>query len=1301
MYYNIYIETNVMPFYNTNSPTPTTANNINNVSINIRDFLLNKNISSTYPSLSTAVNGSPRIGQPVLDTESNHLNFYPHQKLEGDTTTLDVLGSVLNGQGVGIGQGGSVVPNFDIRSSLAGRVLGATGLLNDTKIGTIGAQQLALALANNAAFNVQQTLLGSLNVQDNVLSLIKGNPLPGFRPSYQITIPSTTGGRVADFAGKMLGFTIPRSYLSDEGSIFQSENGDAENIDRANEMLKYTGKGQALALIANARANLSVNSTSTPFRSGFAPAFTNNKGDYANNSIGTDAKLYAYDDGQGHFVHLLGSNEGNGLIPNLLINREQKTSDSGFKSPEDLTFVGHRSNQGYNERKISDIGFSWGSTDNTALNVDIDGNYSPVIGDKKSLLVKTQKLFNSVGMRNIVTTKGDMNHSSSQISQANGNGFSKGNAVMSKGMFVNGRYQESKKSADETYCRSWTTLDRYDRINKLVRSGADSRDDSTNENSESNREINGLYKSPKDASSTGVAYRDTKGGSVGSILGPYGNPQITPFSSVQGKDDVVDPKRYMFSIENLAWSDRTADLPSYEVGNGDLITNKKGRIMWFPPYDIAFAESSSVNWESTNFIGRGEPVYTYNNTERSGTLSFKVVVDHPSHINAFRGTNGPDDHYINSFWAGCIPPEFSDKLTVSETSTIEIDSVIVPQKMTITPEVEPKVKLVVYFPNDQATIPPSNYENGLSGASPTDYIDYNVNTQGDGYGIKLYPANYTPGIHQQTGWFDNTNYGLNGYSTYSTPIFFNDNVYFGWRDRAALLNEVNVYLKEKCPNCYVEVKGFASQQGLATSNNKLVDDRADNVIAELKQYLFTDLSESDKNARFRKVRGDIPTNPFCKVGDDAAIDKKPCKEDRRAEITFKFDENLAAKKFPKPDMVQEVGQKKITKRITDRFYNETLYFERLTDADPLVFDSFREKIKYFHPAFHSTTPEGLNSRLNFLLQCTRQGPTFEAQGPNNLAFGRPPVCILRIGDFYNTKIVMDNVSIDYEPLVWDLNPEGIGVQPMIANVSISFKFIGGSSLMGPINKLQNALSFNYFANTQVYDPRADYISKDRPTYKDKDGKDIPVAESESGYYLNNGILSKTNTSEEITTEDLPLNPPEVDQVKTQDSANAGIQVSGLTTASNNQSINDKDVIGRIGIVGVKAYQFDNAYINPVFSFSTNNEIKSFNLDSTLNKTYKGQVYVKNDTNHLMTNLGYVSIRSNGVNNGVVFKSNIGLETELSPNVNGSIQWNIVLGLDDTQNAIVSQIYQLSGSILSIEWETGLKNNAVFGESYTL
>lgn len=1131
-------------FYNTNGPTPTTSNSINNVSIDIRDFLLNQNISSTYPSISTSVNGSPHIGQPVLDTESNHLNFYPHQQLDLNTTGLDILGSVLNGQGVGIGAGGSPVPNFDVRSSLAGRVLGATGLLNDTKIGTIGAQQLALALANNATFNVEQQLLGTLNVQDNVLALIKGAPLPGFRPSYQITVPSSTGGKIADFAGKMLGFTIPRSYLGPEGSIFQSENNDAENIDRANEMLKNTGKGQALALIANASANLEANTSSTPFRSGYAPGFTNNKGDYSNNSIGTNAKIYAYDDGQGHFIHLLGTVDGKGIIPNLNFSREEKTKKSGFLSPEDLNSV-YKSDTNH----INDIGFTWvGSNSSGSVNSsndfmsDINSyNFSSELasGDKKSLLVKTQKLFNSKGMQSIVSVKGDMDKVSTQTQTSNGGGFSKGNAVMKHTSFTSdGYYDFSKKTAEETYCRSWTTFDRYDRVYKLVRSGTDSIEDL-------GEEANGIY------GRKSVPYRDTNGNTHGTVLDKYGFPKITPYTT----DKETDLKQYMFSIENLAWADRTHDLPWYEIGDGDLVNGKKGRIMWFPPYDINFSESNNVSWESTNFIGRGEPVYTYNNTERSGNLSFKMVVDHPSYANSFRGVDGPDDHYINSFWAGCIPPEFKDRLTVSERSWEEQLSHTVPQKITPTKEPAPTLKLNVYFPNDRSDIPPFGYENGLSGDSDTAYIDYYEEAQGYGYGINKFPAQATPGLHLQngSGWIDNTNYGLNGFSVYQPKVVFTENnnkEYEGWKDRATLLTDIDKYLKEKCPHCVVRVKGFASQQGIVKSNSNLVKNRALNVIKELKVWLFTDLSESDKKDRFIYEQGYVPTTAGCRIGIESDIEYLPCKKDRRAEITFEWSEALASKKFKKPDIVVEDGTRKYNQKITDRFYNETLYFDQLTDIDPLVFDSFRKNIQYFHPAFHSTTPEGLNSRLNFLLQCTRQGPTTEAQGPNNLAFGRPPVCILRIGDFYNTKIVMDSVNIDYEPLVWDLNPEGIGVQPMIANVTISFKFLGGSSLMGPINKLQNALSFNYFANTQVYDARADYISKDRVVVEQLESNGVKVGPPTTPtvtYSLNDGVLSSKNEKVgKPTFVDTPFAPPSIDQVATQDNDLIGVEEAPLT-----------------------------------------------------------------------------------------------------------------------------------------------------------
>ena len=148
------------------------------------------------------------------------------------------------------------------------------------------------------------------------------------------------------------------------------------------------------------------------------------------------------------------------------------------------------------------------------------------------------------------------------------------------------------------------------------------------------------------------------------------------------------------------------------------------------------------------------------------------------------------------------------------------------------------------------------------------------------------------------------------------------------------------------------------------------------------------------------------------------------------------------------------------------------------------------RVRHFDPAYHSITPEGFNARLNFLQQCTRQGPTTAVnngqvsidsnlylQYAGNLSFGRAPYCILRIGDFFNTKILIDSISIDYDNgggTQWDLNPEGAGVQPMMANITMNFKFIGGQDLSGPIERLQNAVSSNFYANTSVYDKNADY-----------------------------------------------------------------------------------------------------------------------------------------------------------------------------------------------------------------------------------
>ena len=169
---------------------------------------------------------------------------------------------------------------------------------------------------------------------------------------------------------------------------------------------------------------------------------------------------------------------------------------------------------------------------------------------------------------------------------------------------------------------------------------------------------------------------------------------------------------------------------------------------------------------------------------------------------------------------------------------------------------------------------------------------------------------------------------------------------------------------------------------------------------------------------------------------------------------------------------------------TLRYDQEYHFFKQLEARDPDVFDSLVKKLQYFDPAFHSMTPEGFMGRLNFLHQCTRQGDTISAtdengHSANNLAFGRPPFCILRLGDFYYQKIVIKNISINYDPLVLDLNNEGIGVVPLIANITISFNFIGGGDLSGPVRRLQNAMSMNYYANGRLYDNRADRVEREK------------------------------------------------------------------------------------------------------------------------------------------------------------------------------------------------------------------------------
>ncbi|NBU81299.1 MAG: hypothetical protein EBS55_06595, partial [Flavobacteriaceae bacterium] len=153
-----------------------------------------------------------------------------------------------------------------------------------------------------------------------------------------------------------------------------------------------------------------------------------------------------------------------------------------------------------------------------------------------------------------------------------------------------------------------------------------------------------------------------------SVLDNTFNLNISPTKNPGSTNIIADnangiggyAKKYMFSIENLAWrtSSRQGytydELPVCEKGpNG-------GRVMWFPPYELKFNDTSTASWTPTSFLGRPEPIYTYKDTNRTGTLTWKIIVDHPSIMNLIvdkqlKGVNKERvNSIIDSFFAGCV-----------------------------------------------------------------------------------------------------------------------------------------------------------------------------------------------------------------------------------------------------------------------------------------------------------------------------------------------------------------------------------------------------------------------------------------------------------------------------------------------------------------------------------------------------------------------------------------------------------------------------------------------------------------------
>jgi hypothetical protein len=661
------------------------------------------------------------------------------------------------------------------------------------------------------------------------------------------------------------------------------------------------------------------------------------------------------------------------------------------------------------------------------------------------------------------------------------------------------------------------------------------------------------------------------------------------------KDGTV--KKYMFSIENLAWRTsnrkgyRVEDLPACEKGpNG-------GRIMWFPPYDLTFNDTSTPEFQSNTFLGRPEPIYTYKNTNRIGTISWSMIVDHPSIMNLLLDKelqnvkeNSEITKIVDSFIAGCLKYDIYDLLkkyreftlsdigeVIDSLNTIEQYKEFFKENTNASVDASKSIdksgdlktsssqgsenlqendafkEILLLFdeliPKDSGFSDSATYETyyteytsddnkklylgdpatNLASGAPDKIIKYGSKSSGNN-------NDFTDTLPNDTESFSYSEYVDARVSSVTDVFSFFEDEFTTLKDQ--FLPQILAVLKQgKTVKFKIEGSANSGESGIGTAS---LDERR---VKTVDNYIQNFESGGDKiktyidNGQLKytaKSNGSSATIDELKYKDidcskkfnvDSSYDGKFSVQAmvcRRVKIYgLDVQEGVGGKKKDEvinegtgvdekggeenstttPPSAQIKGQmvvtteikdktnkirEGLTKRLLRRLLTECNYFDMVQEQQPMVYDGIKSKFKNFQPAFHSITPEGLNGRLTFLQQCVRPGDTIPTAVDNgqggyklqyqdafNSAFGSPPVLVLRIGDFFHTKVIPGALSITFDDLKFDLNPEGIGVQPMRATVSLPIKIIGGMGLKEPISKLQNALTFNYYANTEMYDERAD------------------------------------------------------------------------------------------------------------------------------------------------------------------------------------------------------------------------------------
>lgn len=1016
-------------------------------------------------------------------------NLYNSNDSYGENTVT----SRISAMSVSLNSVLQVIPQYQsvsLQNSLLSRAGSALGIGGElTTLEKIGTQMLAKQMFYNSVSHLAQNYLGSIDI----MRALKGGKLYQKPIDYSITKDANAGlldkiTSAAFFKTNITGTGYPFSnatnvtYIENTGKAQLSKFYEAINYNlykplnqknndvNTQKLIEYSGEEFAdvavlsqfnvvsaklennkpffnfddiqqhpyLSIIPTKINEISIFTGNTGMKYSFDNSITDNYApdiQYVNNYFGKSDKTPYRND----ILNYVDNTDRDDIANKLVWGRDgvsENTKNESAKSHGD-----------YDKARIETTDFL-----NSQFNV------------RRGILEYTRNLVNAtsgqfIDLTRKVFTEGD------KVVAFNGSPLWKSN---------NSEYAKYNRTTGMTGIRQHTMIDQYDRYTKAIR-------------------FNG-----------NLVYN----GNPNSVVYQSVIPRIFPTRDDNSNE--INNKNLMFSIENLAVQTIKRDnygviddefgspIPLSEVGPF------MGRIMWFPPYDLQLNETATAKYESTVMVGRNEPMYNYMNSERTATLSFTLIVDYPPHLRMY--INDPNyKKNIADFFA------FGGDALPAEESIVEIQKRITELENEKTKIIGPTVQsepnitefsVNIYFPND---LPKPGQENSIVDIIYKNALHYEIikgcpSQDGSSNGLNK-DIYFITGL-TKTGantWQLDPNFETNypNFSQYTAGSVNQQS------DVGLSVNPINDNIKkyldnpENRPFYKITINGTASKLYEVKSEEAEYNEKLGLRRANAAKYFV--------ESRIKAVLGisdisdiDISISSTGSEGQSAAgasaenMNKPEVKEERSATITFgRNNREVPPKKIgigaeveaqQKSEDIKKIDaeisalQTKLNRlrNLKDNIFNP----RKINDETNATLNTFESSDKnYYYPAFQTQTPEDFHRRLTFLQQCTRQGAAkrYAMEVDNtgvlrakNSVFGRQPICILRVGDFFHTKVVIDNVTIDYNDTTWDMNPEGMGMQPMIAKVTLQLKVIGGQSLKGPIDALQNAASFNYYANSTYY-----------------------------------------------------------------------------------------------------------------------------------------------------------------------------------------------------------------------------------------